>query len=84
MKVIILARTKDEAETHRKWAKLSRQDAISVSSSRALDGLLLHDEDLIVELPSFREHREHRQICDTLSRSMLKSGEVPRWEKITG
>jgi hypothetical protein len=84
MQVVILAATKDEAEVHRKWAGLSPRDSISIGNPRALEGLALHDEDLIVELPSFCRHRDADKIRLTLSRIMRRNGEVPRWEKITG
>lgn len=84
MKVIILAATKDEAEVHRKWAGISPRDSVSIGNPRALEGLQLHDEDLIVELPSFPEHRDSDKIRKTLAWMMRRTGEVPRWEKIAG
>lgn len=84
MRVIILAPSIREAETHRKWAKLSPRDCHTAMSAASFMGLRLDDEDLIVELPGFREkNRQADEILVALQMSMKKGG-VPRWERITG
>lgn len=82
MKVVILARTVREAKQYARDAKLAPRDTITVGSCRALEGLRLSDEDLIVQFPTFAFRRDADDITDVLLRSITFGKTAPRWERI--
>jgi len=84
VKVIILARTHDEAQAYANTAGLAARDVIICGphSDTALQGIRLSNEDLIAEFPGFREAEGSHRVIQTLNSIMDSGNTTPTWRKI--
>lgn len=86
MIVVILAATSDEARGHARLAGLAARDVVIPGSSKGLEGLRLDNSDLVIELPSFRQHPRRSEIEDATLATILRqpAEHRPPWHRIVG
>jgi hypothetical protein len=90
MKVVLLAHFLNDAKAYIQSANLPpRQYLVATSSAQAnvrgLDGLRLTEDDLVCELPGFREGPNAQRVVDTLQMCIRFAEDAgPRWENIAG
>lgn len=88
MKVVILCPLVAEGRAHARQAGLAERDFIAVSGGahtnvRALDGFRVTEDDLVLELPGFRDGPHAAKVIEIVQRSIRKTNDAgPRWEKI--
>lgn len=82
MRVLLLCRTTSEAGAYARAAGLSKSDCMLVSprTTRALEGLRLYEEDLIVEFPGFRQEPGAGEVIRILKMMIQRSKNAgPEW-----
>ena len=84
VKVIILARTHDEAQAYANTAGLAARNVFICTPDTVggTDGIVLSNEDLIAEFPGFREAEGSHRIIQRLTAAMAKGATTPTWRKI--
>lgn len=81
MKVVLLTRTREEALRLAQDAQIPSDEVWAPSRPDSLNGVVLEEEDLVIEFPGFRERGDADAIVRAVLESTNPEGAGPRWEK---
>lgn len=86
MKIVLLARTQVEAKFYADQAGLGSRDVVNPGIHQSLEGLVLTEDDLVVEFPGFRHRVNAGTIIDQIktASSREESGAGPVWIQAGG